>query len=252
MIKNFLVFLFFLFLSFSSFSQQTAVFTNDLAAFNQALELYNNGQFLAAQSLFDKIKNSSEDETVQSDCAYYIANAAVRLNQQNADQLMEEFVEKYPTSLKRNSAYIDVANYYFENGKYAYAQKWYEKVDTGNLSRGEQEKFNFNNGYVYFKAKRYDEAKNYFNKVSTSQKYGSQAKYYLGFIAYEGDDYEEANKNFEEVKGEDRYSEDLSYYQADMNFKLGNFEKAIEMGKEQFDKSSPQEKSQLSKIIGES
>ena len=252
MIKNFLVFSIFLLLSFTSFSQQTAAFTNHLADFNQALEMYNNGQYLAAQSLFDKIKNNTEDETVQSDCAYYIANAAVRLNQQNADQLMEAFVENYPTSLKRNSAYIDVANYYFENGKYSHAQKWYDKVDEGSLSRSEKESFNFNNGYVYFKAKRYDDAKNYFNRVSTSQKYGSQAKYYLGFIAYEGDDYEEANKNFEEVKGEERYSEDLSYYQADMNFKLGNFQKAIDMGKEQFDKSNPQEKSQLSKIIGES
>src|SRR5690606_30765306 len=150
MTKNFCFLSLFLFLSFSSFSQQTATFTNDLAEFNQALELYNNEQFLAAQSLFDKIKNNSDDETVQSDCAYYIANAAVRLNQQNADQLMEEFVEKYPTSLKRNSAFIDVANYYFENGKYSYAQKWYEKVDIGNLSRSEREKFNFNNGYVNF------------------------------------------------------------------------------------------------------
>ena len=252
MIKNFLVFSIFLSISFSSFSQQTAAFTNSLAEYNQALELYNNGQFLAAQSLFDKIKNNSKDETVQSDCAYYIANAAVRLNQQNADQLMEAFVEKYPTSLKRNSAYIDVANYYFDNGKYSHSQKWYDKVDQGSLSRNEQERFNFNNGYVYFQAKRYDEAKKYFNQVSNSEKYGSQAKYYLGFIAYEGDDYEEANKKFEEVKGEERYSEDLSYYQADMNFKLGKFEKAIEMGKEQFDKSSPAEKSQLSKIIGES
>lgn len=252
MIKKFLVFSLFIFLSFSSFSQQTAAYTNDFAEFNQALELYNNGQYLAAQSLFDKIKNSSNDETVQSDCAYYVANAAVRLNQQNADQLMEEFVEKYPTSLKRNSAFIDVANFYFENGKYSHAQKWYEKVDEGSLSRSEQDRFNFNNGYAYFKAKRYDDAKTYFNKVSTSEKYGSQAKYYLGFIAYEGDDYVEANKNFEEVKGEERYSEDLSYYQADMNFKLGNFQKAIDMGKEQFDKSSPAEKSQLSKIIGES
>ena len=252
MIKRFLLLPFFIILSFSSFSQQTAVFTNDLAEFNRALELYSNGQYLAAQSLFDKIKNHSTDETVQSDCAYYIANAAVRLNQQNADQLMEEFVEKYPTSLKRNSAYIDVANYYFENGKYAHAQKWYAKVDESSLSRSERERFNFNNGYVQFRAKHYDEAKNYFNKVSTSQQYGSQAKYYLGFIAYEGDDYEEANKNFEEVKGEARYSEELSYYQADMNFKLGNFEKAIAMGKEQFDKSNPREKSQLSKIIGES
>jgi len=252
MIKNFLVFSLFLFLSFSSFSQQTAVFTNHLAEFNQALEMYNNGQYLAAQSLFDKIKNSSDDETVQSDCAYYIANAAVRLNQQNADQLMESFVENHPTSLKRNSAYIDVANYYFDNGKYSHAQKWYNKVDEFSLSRSEKERFNFNNGYVYFKAKRYDEAKNYFNRVITSQEYGSQAKYYLGFIAYEGDDYEEANKNFEDVKGEERYSEDLSYYQADMNFKLGNFQKAIDMGKEQFNNSSPAEKSQLSKIIGES
>src|SRR5690554_387647 len=165
---------------------------------------------------------------------------------------MEEFVEKHPTSLKRNSAYLDVANYYFDNGKYSQAQKWYEKVDTTNLSRSEQERFEFNNGYVYFKAKQFDKAKNYFNSVSTSQKYGSQAKYYLGFIAYEGDNYEEANELFEEVKGEKRYSEDLSYYQADMNFKLGKFEKAIEMGKEQYSKSNPEEKSQLSKIIGES
>ena len=252
MVKNFLVFSLLLLLSFSTFSQQSAVFTNELAEFNKAFELYSNGQYLAAQNLFGKIKNSSNDETVQSDCAYYIANAAVRLNQQNADQLMEEFVEKYPTSLKRNSAFIDVANFYFENGKYSHAQKWYDKVDAGSLSRSEQETFNFNNGYAYFKAKRYDEAKNYFNKVSNSQKYGSQAKYYLGFIAYEGDDYVEANKNFEEVKGEERYSEDLSYYQADMNFKLGNFQKAIEMGKEQYSKSNPQEQSQLSKIIGES
>jgi tetratricopeptide (TPR) repeat protein len=252
MIKNLLVFSLVLFLSFSSFSQQTAVYTNSMVQFNQALELYNNGQYLAAQSMFEKVKNKSTEESVQSDCAYYIANAAVRLNQQNADQLMEEFVVNYPTSIKRNSAFLDVANYYFDNGKYSQAEKWYAKVDTSSLSRAEREGFEFNNGYALFKAKRFDEAKNYFNSVANSQKYGSQAKYYLGFIAYEGDDYEEANELFEEVKGEDRYSEDLSYYQADMNFKLGKFDKAIEMGKEQYSKSNPQEKSQLSKIIGES
>src|SRR5690554_4137467 len=252
MIKNFVVFSLFLFLSFSSFSQQTAVYTNNLVEFNHALELYGNKQYLAAQTLFEKIKNNSNDQTIQSDCAYYIANAAVRLNQQNADQLMEEFVAKYPTSLKRNSAYLDVGNFYFDNGKYQQAQKWYEQVEVGNLGPSEQERFEFNKGYVHFTAQEFDEAKNYFNSVSASEEYGAQAKYYLGYIAYEGDDYEQANQLFEEVKGEERYSEDLSYYQADMNFKQGNFQKAIDMGKEQFNNSNPQEKSQLSKIIGES
>jgi TolA-binding protein len=252
MIKNLIFVSLFLLISLNTHSQQTAAFTNDLVEFNQALELYNNNQFLAAQSLFSRIAEEARQETVKSDCAYYVANCAVRLNQQDADQLMEDFVTKYPTSIKRNSAYIDVANYYFENGKYSYARKWYDKVDEGSLSRGEMERFNFNNGYSFFKNKRYAEAKKYFNRVSDSQKYGSQAKYYLGFIAYEGDEYEEANELFEEVKGEERYADGLSYYQADMNFKLGKFEKAIELGKEQFNSSSPVEKSELSKIIGES
>jgi TolA-binding protein len=123
MIKHLIFVSLFLLSSFSSYSQQTAAFTNDLVAFNQALELFNNDQYLAAQSLFDKIKETAKQETVKSDCSYYIANCAVRLNQQDADQLMESFVKDYPTSIKRTSAYINVANYYFDNGKYSYARK---------------------------------------------------------------------------------------------------------------------------------
>ncbi len=85
-----------------------------------------------------------------------------------------------------------------------------------------------------------------------SAEYGSQAKYYLGFMAYEGDDYKEATKYFDAVSGEEKYKEKLSYYQADMNFKLGNFQKAIDLGEKAMAKSTPLEKSELNKIIGES
>ncbi|MBV1924017.1 MAG: tetratricopeptide repeat protein, partial [Flavobacteriaceae bacterium] len=210
MLRNFLTVLLFIVFSYNSFSQQTAAFTNDLVQFNQAIELYENNQFLAAQALFTDVKEQQVDETVKSDCAYYIANCAVRLNQQDADQLMEQFVSEYPTSIKRNSAYMNVANFYFENGKYSHARKWLDKVDETSLTKGELEKFQFNNGYAYFQNKRYNEAKKYFNKVSNSSVYGAQAKYYLGFIAYEGDDYEEATELFDEVKEEERYSKDLS------------------------------------------
>ena len=141
---------YFLFLFYQvTISQQTAIFTNDLVTFNKALELYNNNQFLAAQSLFTNVKNQIEDESVKGDCSYYIANCAVRLNQQNADYLMEQFVEKYPASIKQNSAFINVANYYFENGKYSFARKWYDKVDENSLSRIKKDKFYFNNCYLY-------------------------------------------------------------------------------------------------------
>ncbi|MEZ4875063.1 MAG: tetratricopeptide repeat protein [Flavobacteriaceae bacterium] len=250
--KNLILSSLFTFFFVSLFAQQTAVFTNEQVSYNKALELYNNNQFLAAQALFLQIQENTQEETLQGDCAYYIANCAVRLNQQDADFLMEQFVENYPTSIHRNDAFINVAHYYFENGKYAYARKWYDKVDETSLGRSEREKFYFNNGYAYFANKRYAEAQKYFNRVSDSPKYGSQAKYYLGFIAYEGDDYEEANKQFETLGNEEKYAEGLSYYKADMNFKLGKFQEAIDLGLQQYDNANPKDRSELSKIIGES
>ncbi len=186
-----------LFLSLSGFSQQSAIQTNQLADYNRALELYNNQQYLAAQTLFDEVHDEVDDERIKANAAYYIANAAIRLNQPGADELMEDFVQRYPTSTKTNAAYLDVADYYFETGKYSLARKWYDMVDQRNLNKAEKQRFYFNNGYAYFKANQYEEAKDYFNKVKDSEKYGSQAKYYLGFMAYEGDDYEQANALFE-------------------------------------------------------
>ena len=233
-------------------AQQSATYTSDLVEYQKALTLYNNMQYQAAQSLFESIKEDDPNETLESDCAYYIANCAVRLNQQNADDLIQEFVDNYPTSTKRNTAFLDVADYYFTNRKYAYARKWYDKVDENSIARSERDKFNFNYGYTLYSTGDESGANKYLNRVVTSKEYGSQAKYYIGFMAYEGDDYDKANEYFDQVSDQEKYKEKLSYYQADLNFKLGKFEKAIELALGQIDNSSPQEQSELSKIIGES
>lgn len=249
------LFLLFLFIGTASvFAQQTAIYTNDLTEYNKAVSLYKDKQYQAAQIIFEKVKaeNDNKNSDVEADCAYYVANCAIRLNQANADQMMESFVEDYPTSTKQNQAYIEVAHYYFEQGKYPQSLKWFDKVDEGSLSDSDREKYNFQKGYTYFTAGKKKEATNYFNQVLNSKEYGSQAKYYLGFMAYESDDYTKATKLFDEVSGEEKYQEKMSYFQADMNFKLGKFEKAIELGNAAMAKSNALEKSELNKIIGES
>jgi len=253
MIKNrVLIFALALVSNYCVFAQQSAVYTSDLADFQKALFLYNSKQYLAAQSLFDKIEGTTKDEVIKSDCAYYIANSAVRLNQQNADDLIQDFVTDYPTSTKRNTAFMDVADYYFENSRFSYARKWYDKVEEEALSKSEREKFYFNYGYSFYATKNAQGAKKYLSRVENSEEYGSQAKYYIGYMAYEGDDYDKASAYFNQVSGNEKYKEGLSYYQADLNFKLGNFEKAIELAKEQLSNSDENEVSELSKIIGES
>ncbi|NER15292.1 tetratricopeptide repeat protein [Leptobacterium flavescens] len=238
--------------SFSVTAQESRIYTHANKDYQEALNLYNNKQYQAAQSVFSKVKEQTSDYETEANCAYYIANAAIRLNQLGADKLMEDFVEYYPTSTRRNSAFIDVADYYFEHGKYAYALKWYDKVEDQNMSNREREGFNFKKGYALFTARKYKDAERYFNQVETSQEYGSQAKYYIGYMAYQRDNYDRASAYFDKISNEEEFNEKLSYYQADLNFKLGNFQKAIDLAKAQLPKSDRKEISELNKIIGES
>ena len=246
------LFQFSLLFSFLCTAQETKIYSHEEKQYQDALALYNSEQYQASQVLFEKVKATTTNYETEANSSYYAANAAIRLNQRGADKLMEDFVANYPTSTKRNSAYIDVADYYFETGKYPYALKWYKKVDKNSLSRSDEERFNFNNGYALYTTKNTKEAERYLSRVSNSKKYGSQAKYYLGYIAYEQDDYDEANERFDKITDPKLLEEKLSYYQADLNFKLGNFDKAIEMAKKQIPKSDRREVSELNKIIGES
>ncbi|NJB37344.1 tetratricopeptide repeat protein [Croceivirga sp. JEA036] len=235
-----------------AYAQETQIYTHDNKLYQDALALYNEQQYQAAQALFYKVKESTTDQETEANSVYYVANAAIRLNQRGADKLMEDFVERYPTSTKRNSAFMDVADYYFETGKYPNALKWYKKVEQNSMSKKDKERFNFNTGYSYYASNRPDEAEKYLSKVTNSNKFGSQAKYYLGYISYEQDDYDEANQRFDQINDPEILEEKLSYYQADLNFKLGKFEEAIAMAKKQLPKSDRREVSELNKIIGES
>ncbi|MFP9099415.1 tetratricopeptide repeat protein [Flavobacterium sp. RHBU_24] len=233
-------------------AQQSTIYTHQLKEYDKAVTLYNDKQYQAAQILFEKAKENNDESDVQADCAFYIAECAIKLNQKNADVLMEDFVADYPVSTRQNQAYVDIAGLYFSRGSYKQALEYYDKVDENALGDTDRDRYNFQKGYSYFSNGDKKEADKYLQKVKDSKVYGSQAKYYLGFLAYEGDDYKKATAYFEQVEDKEKYSEKMSYFQADMAFKEGNFQKAIDLGLPQLPKSDANEKSELSKIIGES
>ena len=249
--SRFLFFLFFMGCTFGS-AQKSIIYTHGAKDFDYALSLYNEAQYTSAQLIFEKVNLASTNEEIKSDCSFYSAMCAIRTNQLRAEKGMERFFTEYPTSVKQNQAFIETAHYFFVQEDYPQAIQWFEKVEESNLNYSSQDKYYFEKGYSFFSSKNKKEAKRYLDKVANSNEFGSQAKYYLGFMAYEGDDYKQASKYFDAVSAEDKYKEKLSYYQADMNFNLGNFEKAIDLGKIAMEKSTAVEKSELNKIIGES
>ena len=82
MLKKLFFFLSLIIVTTNFYAQQTADYTSKLVDYNTAFHLYNNHQYLAAQSLFTDIINTSVDENIKSKSAYYSAISAVQLNQQ--------------------------------------------------------------------------------------------------------------------------------------------------------------------------
>ncbi len=251
--KNSIVTCFLVLISVLVKAQQTEIYTtNTNELYQKAISLYNNREYAAAQSFFRKIEANATDQNIKANSTYYIAQSAIRMQQPGADIKMTNFVTNYPTHPKRNNAFFGVGNYYFSIGKYAQTRKWYQDVDEQRLNAEGLETYYFNKGYALYYSKRYDDAKKSLKKVINSEKYGEQAKYYLGFIAYNSNDYDQADTFFNEVSESGDYNKNLSYYKADRNFKKGEFQKAIENAKPRLDNAKSKDKSQLNKIIGES
>ena len=165
--------------------------------------------------------------------------------------MLNSFIIDNPTSYLSETAYYDAANFYFKNGKYSYALKWFNRISEKDVSKNQKDTYNFNKGYSLFVSKRYNDAKKYFQNVQNGSEYQENTNYYLGFIAYQLENFEEANKNFDKLN-RDNDKNITGYFRANMNFKLGRFEEAIRLAIESLEGSDEKEESELSKIIGDS
>jgi len=250
--KNLFFSFFILCFSLSLYAQKTEANYQLQKEYLKAIALFENEAYISAQAIFDDLQYQNHASQIAYDASYYFAVCAIRLNQSQAEQSIEQFLKDYPTNPRQNTIYLDAGDYYFANAKYARAQKWYKNVKTNTLPASKKEQFYFNNGYVNYVTKNYKEAKQNLSKVEYSDVYGAQAKYYLGFMSYEVDDYDSASKYLEQVSEQERYKNEINYFQADLNFKLGAFQKALDMAKKALEMANKKETSELSKIIGES
>jgi len=250
--KFILLFIFFI-LSNNIVAQKSIIDTSTITDFNNALKLYNNKAYGAAQKTFEKVKKRAvQSSNLQADASYYDAMCAIKLNQTNADEKVLNFVEENPTSNKKNKAFFNVGNYYFANKKAAHALKWYKKVNTAFISKENIKELNFKMGYGFLVAKRLDLAKNKFLPLINDAKYGNDSRYYYGYISYKQEDYGIAESTLKEIADNKSYKAEISYYLLDISFKSGQFERCIIVGQKLLKTAKRKDISEISKIVGES
>ncbi|MEI6864677.1 tetratricopeptide repeat protein [Flavicella sp.] len=233
--------------------QKSDKFTQPLFEFERGIDLYEKNIYQAAYSSFTRVSESLNlAPNTAENCAYYMAITAIKLNKKEAEKLLLNFTDKYPTSKYKNKAYLEAGNYYYNHGKPEKSLKWFQKVSTKYLTNKEEDTYNFKMGYAYFLNKKYTEAKQYFLPLTHSKYYTDEANYYYGYISYLQEDYTTANQYFDRLEGNERYLKEILYYKMNIEFQNENFKEVIGLGNELLITVKKHEVSEISKVIGES
>lgn len=235
-------------------AQESAINLDITAEYYSAIKLYNNKAYGVAQLLFNKVsKNTESYQNIKADSDYYDAMCAIKLTQNNANDKVIAFVNKYPYHNKKEKAFFEVGNYYFSDRKATHALQWYQKVNEKNLTNLERDELNYKMGYALLISNYLKDAKARFKKLLGNPVYGNDARYYFGYIAYKQENFGEAEDNLSQLANNATYKSKANYYILDISFKAGRFDKSVTIGTKLLEKSKDKKEiSEISKIVGES
>jgi TolA-binding protein len=192
--------------------------------YKKALELLEQKKYVAASSIFQEVEKIRYTTSTQVDARlniseikinaqYYRALCALELKNEDAEELFLKFIRQHPENAKTKQAYFQVGKSYFQQGKYQDALNWFTKVSSIDLVGEDETEYKFKTAYAYFETKDYANAKPLFGLVKDRPSvYQEQAIYYYAYISYLDKDYKVALTNFEKLKNSKNYESSYPYY----------------------------------------
>ncbi|MCF8295904.1 MAG: tetratricopeptide repeat protein [Saprospiraceae bacterium] len=240
--------------SIFSYAQKTTVYINPTAEYNLAIELFNKEKYGSAQKKFINVSEAISDlqSQMKANSEYYVALCAMELYNNDAEYLLNKFIDTYPENSKVRLAYYHLGKFNFSKKKYDRAIKSFEKVDKYDLTDEELIEFYFNTGYCYFNTKDLEKSKKAFYEIINKEtKYKEPANYYYSHIAYTEGNYETALKGFQKLMGNELFSPIIPYYIVQIYFMQKNYDELLKIAPALLEKSNKKRAIEISRLIGE-
>ena len=218
-------------------AQQTQVFASDERHFQEGLELFDRGQYGAAQEAFrqylaiEPVHSSQAGPAAgdrTADAEYYYAVSGLYLSHPDAEGLILDFAAKHPAHPQAAAAYFELGKFYFDQKNYESAIRYFTKVAPDNLSNDQRAESDFKLGYSYFEQKDYEKARLLFDRnkqVQSQYKYASS--YYAGYLGYRAGDYAAARADLGVAEQNDAYKPVVPAIITQIYYKEGNYDGLI-------------------------
>lgn len=195
----------------------------------------------------DKVKDKYDLEWID----YHYVRCAVELDIEDADGMMQQYMQQYPASVYANRMQFLLGSYYCDRGNLEAAYAEFMKVDYMGLDAREKERYDVRMGYIYFVQDDYSAAYTHFKQINKHSDYYTHALYYMSYIDYREGRYVEAKQGFTALKEREPYRNLAPYYLLQIEYRYHNYDYVIEHGEKLIVSAAGSVKADLARIIAE-
>ena len=232
---------------------QQPVVNQLMQQYQSALQVYKSNSYAHAYETFSSLESEISDKNslLAINTRYYKSRSAMELFHNDAEDLMNSFLNDYPNSTLYYEACRNLADYYSQKRNYAQASFYYQQIDVSQIRKKHRDAYRFQYAYSLFELGDYKSAAAFFHDLlSNTNEYSNKSKYYFAYIAYIDSNFATAKKYFLELIDAGLYLEDLPLYLTQIYHQQASYDNVLEFGLQYVD-SVNKESSELYKLIAE-
>lgn len=192
-------------------AQWSEIYASDDAEYTEGINLYQQGQYVAAQS---HLQGYQDD-------FYYVA-CAFELRQPLAQKQLRAYLDAHPYSPYASELHYMLGVLRVESGKYKAARKELSKAVKSELFRQHQDALSFYAGYAHLQMNDLRAAAREFESLKGHEgPYAQMATYYYGYCEYAIGNYGKALPALLSVENTAKFGKIVPYYLIQMYYQQG-------------------------------
>ncbi len=202
------------------------VYSDTQASIARGISLFEEGNYNGCQDIMSAVDTDKLPIETRETVDWYIAVSEARANAPKTVEVLRGFLAKYPGSSHQVEAELAIADYYYEQQDYTQALELYRDDNMRLLTGDHVERWLYHMAFSLLKtndSQNIEEAKQYFESLTTNKIYGVGSTFYLAYIQMnEGND-DAALSGFAKVINDKVFSYAAQVHTLQIKFKQKQF-----------------------------
>lgn len=221
---------------------------------SRGVAMYNDKNYEGCLDQLLQVRNLDPVTAQQEEALYYMAMATLYCGDDEALDLLKEFMQCYPQSFRYGDVVVATGDYYFTRGEYAEALKAYQSVDPDALTDDRREDMLYRKAYSMMLLGDNASARSVFSDLMSVKRYANAATFYMAYLEYSDRNFDQAMAYFRKVDTSRDPGTATDYYLSQIAFMDKDYSQAYQLSSRLLESGNcvAQFRPEMNRIAGES